>query len=193
MVNYADVGPDVKVTTSIVAGSMLFPTWNPIHPGLFLKIVAVTPCSLEVSWGQGTTASGTKLPRRWREQMMRPPKSLWLEKMLQFHGICQASWCPKTPNHMVVLMRESYLSTQGFFLPVITSSPHSQDPSTWPVCEEIPWHQVGLGPRDLHSDIIPWLNFFRNPRPLVERVLDDHFPPEPSAESFAVTKKVPKT
>lgn len=141
MVNYADVGPDVKVTTSIVAGSMLFPTWNPIHPG------------------QGTTASGTKLPRRWREQMMRPPKSLWLEKMLQFHGICKASWCPKTPNHMLVLMRESYLSTQGF----LSSSHHLlatfQDPSAWPVCEEIPWHQVGLGPRDL-SQWHPLADFF---------------------------------
>lgn len=145
MVNYADVGPDVKVTTSIVAGSMLFPTWNPIHPGLFLKIVAVTPCSLEVSWGQGTTASGTKLPRRWREQMMRPPKSLWLEEMLQFHGICQASWCPKTQNHMVVLMRESYLSTQGFFLPVITSSPHSRIPAHGQSARRFPGIKWGWG------------------------------------------------
>lgn len=32
-----------------------------------------------------------------------------------------------------------------------------QDPSRWPVCEEIPWHQVG---------------------PLVERVLDEQFGPE---------------
>ena len=79
--------------------------------------------------------------------------------------------------------------------PRVSSSHHFdtlQDPSAWPVCEEIPWHQVGLRPRDLQSDI-PWLNFFRNPRPLVERVLDDHFAPEPSVESFAVTNKVPKT
>eukprot|EP00913_Durusdinium_trenchii_P010815 g10144.t1 len=33
-----------------------------------------------------------------------------------------------------------------------------EEPTKWPVCEEIPWHQVG---------------------PLVERVLDEHFGPEP--------------
>ena len=43
-----------------------------------------------------------------------------------------------------------------------------EDPSEWPVCEEIPWQQVG---------------------PLVERVLDDHFPPEKDESSSDVAEK----
>ena len=104
-------------------------------------------------------------------------QSFMMSENAKSHGCIDAGVIPVNPR---------FLSSSHHLLATF------QDPSAWPVCEEIPWHQVGLEPRDLHSDI-PWLIFFRNPRPLVERVLDDHFPPEPSAESFAVTKKVPKT